>query len=46
MGWEQTEYGVEEDGGVAVVCVAVEEDCVIPFPFNVTMRTVEGSGML
>ena len=46
MGWSQTEYGVDEDGGGAVVCATVEEGCVIPFQFNVTVRTVDRTGML
>ena len=44
VGMEETEYAFDEDAGQATVCVAVEDDCVIPFQFHVKLRTVERSG--
>ena len=46
VGLERTFYQVSEDVGVVEVCAIVyspEIDCPIAFPFDVSLRTVDGS---
>ena len=48
LGLVEMTYQVDEGVGEVEVCVEVKttsEDCIITFPFNVTLTTVDGTGM-
>ena len=47
VGLEQTTYQVDEGTCEVEVCVEVNttsQECAIPFPFNITFTTVDGTG--
>ena len=47
VGFSQTEYQVEEDGGLIRVCAELKTDstsCVVPFSFFLTFTTRDGTG--
>ena len=47
VGLSQTTYQVDEDAGDVEVCVEVKatsRDCIILFPFIITLTTVDNTG--
>ena len=48
VGLQQMTYQVDEDAGAVEVCFEVNtttQQCIIPFPFLVTLTTVDGTGI-
>ena len=47
VGFSQTEYQVEENGGLIRVCAELmtnSTNCVVPFSFFLTFTTQDGTG--